>query len=72
MDLSAPEPGPSTDYVESWLFGIPAPTSISLSEISSLPNVPLLRLLAKDDHLHYIKAPGRILENTYLGNNGLI
>jgi hypothetical protein len=70
VDLPAPEPGPSTDYVKNWLSRIPVPTSTTLSETASLPDVPLLRLLAKDDHPHHIEAPARIPENTHPGNDG--
>jgi hypothetical protein len=48
-----------------------ASTSTSVhSQEDALPDVPLLRLLAKDDHPHHIEAPARIPENTHPGNDG--
>ena len=45
-------------------------TSLDSQGPDSLPDVPLLRLLAKDDHPHHIEAPARIPENTHPGNDG--
>jgi hypothetical protein len=39
-------------------------------DTSELPNVPLLRLLRKDDHPHHIKPPARLPQNTHPGNDG--
>lgn len=39
-------------------------------DISELPNIPLLRLLRKDDHPHHINAPNRLPERTHPGNDG--
>ncbi|KAH7418782.1 hypothetical protein BKA64DRAFT_208162 [Cadophora sp. MPI-SDFR-AT-0126] len=39
-------------------------------DISELPNIPLLRLLRKDDHPHHIIAPNRRPERTHPGNDG--
>ena len=39
-------------------------------DTSELPNVPLLRLLRKDDHPHHLKAPARLPQNTHPGNDG--
>ncbi|KAH6712854.1 hypothetical protein BKA61DRAFT_62668 [Leptodontidium sp. MPI-SDFR-AT-0119] len=39
-------------------------------DISELPNIPLLRLLRKDDHPHHINAPDRRPERTHPGNDG--
>ncbi|PVH89320.1 hypothetical protein DL98DRAFT_508410 [Cadophora sp. DSE1049] len=39
-------------------------------DISELPNIPLLRLLRKDDHPHHINAPNRRPERTHPGNDG--
>ena len=39
-------------------------------DISELPNIPLLRLLRKDDHPHHIHAPNRRPEQTHPGNDG--
>jgi hypothetical protein len=44
-------------------------TSLDSQGPDSLPNVLLLRLLAKDDHPHHIKALARIPENIHPGNN---
>lgn len=39
-------------------------------DTSDLPDVPLLRLLQKDDHPHHIKPPPRLPQNTHPGNDG--
>ena len=39
-------------------------------DTSDLPDVPLLRLLRKDDHPHHIKPPARLPQNTHPGNDG--
>jgi hypothetical protein len=39
-------------------------------DTSELPDVPLLRLLRKDDHPHHIKPPARLPQNTHPGNDG--
>lgn len=39
-------------------------------DTSELPDVPLLRLLRKDDHPHHLKAPARLPQNTHPGNDG--
>jgi len=39
-------------------------------DTSDLPNVPLLRLLQKDDHPHHLKPPARLPQNTHPGNDG--
>jgi hypothetical protein len=41
----------------------------SANSVGPLPNVPLLRVLAEDDHPHYIEPPARLPENTHPGND---
>jgi hypothetical protein len=46
---------------------LPPPEDLDTSD---LPDVPLLRLLRKDDHPHHIKPPARLPQNTHPGNDG--
>jgi len=47
-----------------------APSTSTSSILSGLPAFPLLRLMKKDDHAHYIDAPPRLPQNTHPGNDG--
>ncbi|KAN0112859.1 hypothetical protein V8E51_005810 [Hyaloscypha variabilis] len=39
-------------------------------DTSQLPDVPLRKLIRKDDHPHHINAPARLPQNTHPGNDG--